>query len=85
MYELIFSPKALKELKKLEKNLQLRILAVLERVRIRPDAHLQKLVGMERYKVRIGDYRAVVELDNSNKRIAVVKVGHRRNIYDFPF
>jgi len=81
-YEVIFSDKALKQLKKMEKNVQERIIAVLERIRIRPEAYVTKLVVDPGYKLRVGDYRVIMDLDYKDPRILVLKVGHRKNIYD---
>jgi len=81
VYEVIFSEKAESQLKKLERNIQGRILSVLERIRIRPETYAVKLVGDPGYKLRIGDYRAILDIDNNKLIILVIKVGHRRNIY----
>lgn len=81
-YEIIFSDKALRQLKKLEKNVQERIIAVLERIRIRPETYVSKLVEDPGYKLRVGDYRVIMDIDNKIIRILILKVGHRRNIYD---
>ena len=81
MYEIVFSDKALKQLKKLEKQTQERIVNSLERIRIRPESYLIKLVGDSGYKLRVGEYRAIVDLDKGRLLILVIKVGHRRNIY----
>ncbi|VVB88773.1 ParE toxin of type II toxin-antitoxin system, parDE [uncultured archaeon] len=81
-YEIIFSDKAFRQLGKLERNLQERIIAVLERVRIRPEAYVTKLVGDPGYKLRVGDYRVIMDIDNKRLKILVLKVGHRKNIYD---
>lgn len=82
IYEIIFSDKALRQLKKLEKNIQIRIIAVLERIRIRPEAYVSKLVGEPGYKLRVGDYRVIMDIDNKKLIILVLKVGHRKNIYN---
>ena len=81
-YEIIFSDKALKQLEKLERKLQERIIAVLERIRIRPENYVTKLVGDPGYKLRVGDYRVIMDIDNKRLKILVLKVGHRKNIYD---
>ena len=81
MYEIIFSQKAKKQLFRLEKNIQERIITALERIRIRPEAYITKLVGGPGYKLRVGDYRLIMDLDNNNLLILVIKVGHRKNIY----
>lgn len=81
MYEIIFSQKAKKQLSGLEKNIQERIITVLERIRIRPEAYITKLVGDPGYKLRVGDYRVIMDIDNNNLLILVIKVGHRKDIY----
>ena len=81
MYDIILSEQAVKQLEKLEKNTQERILKVLERIRVKPEAYVTKLVGNFGYKLRIGDYRAIIDIDNSKPIISVTKVGHRKNIY----
>jgi mRNA interferase RelE/StbE len=81
LYEIIFSQKAGKQLFKLEKNIQERIITALERIRIRPEAYIIKLVGDPGYKLRVGDYRLIMDIDNNNLLILIIKVGHRKNIY----
>jgi len=80
-YEIIFSDQALRQLKKLEKIVQLRIIAALERIRIRPQAYVTKLVGDPGYKLRVGDYRIIMDIDNKKLTILILKAGHRENIY----
>jgi mRNA interferase RelE/StbE len=80
-YEIIFSDKALKQLKKLERDVQERIIAALERIRIRPEKYVTKLVGDRAYKLRVGDYRVLMDIDKNKMMILVLKVGHRKNIY----
>jgi mRNA interferase RelE/StbE len=43
---------------------------------------LEKLTGYDYYKVRAGDWRAIVAWDRETDVIRVEAVGHRRNIYD---
>ena len=81
VYEIIFSQKAKKQLFKLEKVIQERIISALERIRIRPETYVTKLVGDPGYKLRVGDYRVIMDIDKDNLLILVIKVGHRRNIY----
>ncbi len=79
-YDVILSDKALRQLKKMEKNVQERIIAVLERIRIRPEQYVTKLVGDPGYKMRVGDYRIIMDIDNKKLQILVLKVGHRKNV-----
>ena len=80
-YEILFSDKALKQLKKIEPKVQERIIAALEKIRIRPEAYVIKLVGYNVYKLRVGDYRVIMDLDNKKLHILILKVKHRRNVY----
>ncbi|MDD5659648.1 MAG: type II toxin-antitoxin system RelE/ParE family toxin [Actinomycetota bacterium] len=80
---MIFSIKAKKQLLKLERNIQERIISALERIRIRPETFITKLVGDKGYKLRVGDYRVIMDIDDNNLIILVIKVGHRKNIYNF--
>jgi len=82
MYTVIISKKADGQLRKLEKDIQERILSVLERVRTRPETHFQRLVGSDTYKLRVGDYRIIADIDKGNLIVLVLEIGHRKNIYD---
>ena len=84
MYQIFFSDRAGKQLKKLEKTLQQRILAALERIRVRPEIHVTRLVGEQGYKLRAGDYRIIMDIDRGKLIILVIKVGHRKDIYKKP-
>lgn len=82
MYQIIFSLKAKKQLFKLEKTVQEKIISALERIRIRPEIFITKLVGDPGYKLRVGDYRIIMDIDRNELLILVIKVGHRKNIYN---
>ncbi|MCX6773690.1 MAG: type II toxin-antitoxin system RelE/ParE family toxin [Candidatus Micrarchaeota archaeon] len=83
MYELIYSPEALKQLEKLEKDIRERIITALERLRIRPEScDIKKLTGMRGYRFRVGDYRVIFDMEKERLMILVLKIGHRKNIYD---
>jgi len=81
-YSIIFSDKARRQIKKLERDIQERIISALERIRIRPSAHVTKLVSDPGYKLRVGDYRIIMDIDNKELQILILKAGHRKNIYD---
>jgi len=81
MYQIEFTEKALKQISKLEKEIQKRILNSLERIRIRPESYVTQLVGEPYYKLRVGDYRLIIDIQNDRLILLVVKVGHRKNIY----
>ena len=41
----------------------------------------EKLAGLEAYRIRIGDYRAVYEVDDAAGTVVVTRVRHRREVY----
>ena len=81
MYEIIIAKKVESFLDKLNSKEGERIIFALEKLRIRPEAYLQRLVGEKSYKFRVGNYRLIIDLNKNQLRILVVKAGHRRNIY----
>ncbi len=83
MYELIYSPSAVKQLNKLEHNIKERIIVALERLRIRPEScDIKKLVGMSGYRFRVGDYRVIFDLEKDRLVLLILQIGHRKNIYN---
>jgi len=81
MFDIFYSNSARKALKKLPKKIQRHILSVLERARIRPEAHFERLVGNKCYKLRAGDYRIIADIYANKLCILVIKLGHRKSIY----
>lgn len=81
MYKVIFSQKAEKQLDTLEYKIAERILSTLERIRIRPEHYVKRLVGCPYYSLRVGDYRVILDIQDDKLIIFVIELGHRKNIY----
>ena len=82
MYEIKFGKKALEDWSKLEQDLKERIWNKLQACKENPFHFLEHLEEIKGYKLRIGDYRAILDVDKSANIIWVLKVGHRKNIYE---
>lgn len=41
----------------------------------------KKLVGRESWRIRIGNYRVIYEIDDTKQEVTVLHVGHRRDVY----
>ncbi len=80
-YTIIFSDFAEKQLRKLSKEVQKRIISTLKRCKIRPYPHVKKLVGSKYFRLRVGDYRVIMDIIDNTLLIHVIELGHRRNIY----
>ncbi|ODS42157.1 MAG: cytotoxic translational repressor of toxin-antitoxin stability system [Candidatus Altiarchaeales archaeon IMC4] len=80
-YDVIFSESALRQLKELDAKTQQRIISVLERIRVRPERYIKKLVNDPGYRLRAGDYRVILDIDKNKLLMFVLKIGHRRSIY----
>ncbi len=81
MYTIEFSKNAEKQLYSLENNVQERIISALERIRIRPEAYVKRLVGDSGYSFRVGDYRLIMDIETGRLLIFVIKICHRKNVY----
>ncbi len=73
---------ARKQLERIAAEHQERVLTALEALAQtpRPD-RCSKLTGREAWRIRIGDYRVVYEIDDEAKSIVIVVIAHRRDAY----
>ena len=55
--------------------------AVLERIKIRPYEYVKKLSGYRYFRLRVGYYRLILDINNKQLMIIVIEIGHRKNIY----
>ena len=82
MYSVEFSHTAEQQFFKLEKNVQERIMNVLERIKLRPYHFVKRKEGTPYFIARAGEHRAILDIRNEQLKIFVIEVGHRKNIYD---
>jgi len=81
IYFVEFTKKADKQFSKIDKSMRERLIAVLYRCRIRPYDHAERLIGSPYFKLKVGEYRLLLDIDNRKLTIFVIEVGHRKNIY----
>jgi mRNA interferase RelE/StbE len=62
------------------KRLRTKILA-LARNPLAANNNVKKLVGIEGYRLRVGDWRIIYTLRHEVLTVVVIRVGHRREIY----
>jgi mRNA interferase RelE/StbE len=81
MFIVLYDEEALQNLEKLEKKIRKRIFEKIASTKEKPFHYFERLTGREEYKLRVGDYRIIAEIDEKVKRITVLFVDHRKNIY----
>ena len=82
MFQIELTETAKDFLKKLQKKDAEIILNKIYSIRENPYRFLKRLQGEKLWRLRIGDYRAVVDVIVSMNKIMVIRIGHRKNIYD---
>ncbi len=81
--KIIFASSALRDFKKLERQVQIRIDEKIKFYSLQENplkfAEKLKDAKLGEYRFRIGDYRVIFDVEN--KKIIILKVGHRKDIY----
>ena len=83
-YELIIERAAAKQLDRLTRIPEFpRIMAAIEALPDEPRPHgCKKLTTVPGYRIRVGDYRIVYDVDDGIRLVSVTKVGTRGGVYD---
>lgn len=82
-YELIFRPSVWKDLESIPKADVRRILKRIDALVCDPRPHgSTKLSGQEAYRIRQGNYRIVYVIEDARLIVTIVKVRHRRDVYE---
>ena len=82
MFEIRFDEKAIDLLNSLPKEIKSRIFDKVISTQANPLHYFERLKGRTDYKLRVGDYRVIADIDQRLKTITVTLVGHRKDVYD---
>ena len=80
-FEVEYTEESLFQLRGIDIPVAKRIIKKIESTRSNPHRLFVRLVGRVEYKLRVGDYRVIVDIDENRRVIIVRSLGHRRNIY----
>ncbi|MBW4631757.1 MAG: type II toxin-antitoxin system RelE/ParE family toxin [Iphinoe sp. HA4291-MV1] len=82
-YQIEFTKGVIKQLKKLPANIKERIEIKVQELAIEPRPNgVKKLQGDDNsYRVRVGDYRVIYEIQDDILLVTVIRVGHRSEVY----
>jgi mRNA interferase RelE/StbE len=82
MYTVFIERYAQKQILKLDKKAIPVIKSAIAGLADNPRPHgYKKLKGEDAYRIRVGDYRIIYEIDDDKIIVTVVSVGHRKDIY----
>ena len=83
-YSAIIKRTAVKDFRRLPKNVENTILERIDGLKSNPFPHqVRKLVGAENlYRLRMGDYRIIYEVDTPKEIVNVIYVRHRKDAYE---
>ncbi|MBP6793792.1 MAG: type II toxin-antitoxin system RelE/ParE family toxin [Saprospiraceae bacterium] len=81
-YQVVFSNSAHKQFDKLPSNIQKVIILSASGLVLNPRPYgYKKLRDFDVYRVRAGNYRILYEIHDSILMIRVLKLGHRKDVY----
>jgi mRNA interferase RelE/StbE len=76
-------PSAAKQLAKLDHSIRRRVADAIAALADGPrPPGCKKLVGLDAWRIRVGDYRVVYQIEDDQLVVLVVRIGHRREVYD---
>ncbi len=81
---IIVSDDAKRSLCKLSKIIQQRIYNKLKEISVSEDPfrYVKRLMGVELFSLKVGDYRVIMDIKRKELVILVIRVGPRKNVYD---
>ena len=81
-YKVTIIPSAQKEITKLPKHVQNKVLKAIISLSENPRPHgCKKLVGTDSWRFRIGEYRIVYSIEDNVLLIEVIRIAHRKEVY----
>ena len=81
-YRVLIPKSVHKQINKLPSSVSESVISKLEALQENPrPAGSLKMHGSEGWRVRLGDYRLIFDIDDRQKLVVVRRVGHRREIY----
>ena len=82
IYQVIWSQKSIAVLDSLGNEARARIVKKVDGIREQPYLYVKRLVGVPLYRLRVGDYRVVMDIKNNELLIFVVELNCRGRVYD---
>jgi len=81
-FAVLLHPRAARDLDKMEKLVRQRIKEQLRELKDHPERVGKQLRYSDFWSLRVGDYRAIYEIDRKKRQVVVLFIGHRKKVYD---
>ena len=81
-YRVLLHPKAAHFLEKADASVRDQVKQRLRDLENSPERRGERLKHSQFWRVRVGDYRAIYEIDEEKKTVIILFIGHRRDVYD---
>jgi mRNA interferase RelE/StbE len=90
LYKITFIKSAQKQIEKLPQNVRSRVINAINKLSADPrpsgytqleDFELQNLPFEKLFRIRIGDYRAIYAIEDKIVTITVIRIKHRKEVY----
>jgi mRNA interferase RelE/StbE len=82
MYSILLHPLAAKSFEKLDKEIRRQVRNKLKELEEFPEQRGKHLKYTQFWSLRIGDYRAIYEIKSKKKKVIILFIGHRDDVYD---
>ena len=81
-YSIEFLNSAAKEFRKLSIEIKRSMIDPIDALSNNPYSYkTKKLRNTDLYRIRVGDYRIIYQVDKEEKTVLITKIGHRREVY----
>ncbi len=81
-FAVLLHPRAARDLDKIERFVRQRIREQLRMLKDRPERAGKQLKFSDFWSLRVGDYRAIYEIDRKKRQVIALFIGHRKKVYD---
>jgi len=82
MYEIIYDKRILKDIKKIPSKKLKIIFEKIEHLKKNPKKKgIKKLLGFDGYRMQVGEYRVLFQIDTKRKIIKIFRIKHRKEVY----
>jgi mRNA interferase RelE/StbE len=83
-FKIVYAKGVIKDLQKISKNDQSKIKKEIEKLIDFPNlTNIKKLTAhpLSDYRLRVGNYRVLFDINKNSEEIYILKIGHRKDIY----